>query len=1697
MARGSTLLVRRISPSGDDVQPGEEAVIQFDRAMVPLGHMGRKAATLPVSISPDPGCQWRWLDTSELACRLPKQQHFAPATEYTVTVGTALKALDGSHLDVPLVQTFTTWRPKVIGHRFEGWHSPVIPSFRVRLNMRVTAKQLAAHIGFEDSAGDWVGARVEPYTKEREGPIWLRVPGTLGAVVEVVNPKPGTPLDAHAAAAAGRRVWLVIPAKPLVASTKYTLQMKPGMRSPLGPLPGAQADGLADMLTYGDFTFSGVGCNRGSVRVSPGDKNPPRCTPSDIDLLFSAPVPRATLAAIRWRPLPLPRAKLAAKWRDYPQWFLLDRRGSTDARNPDSYPLTFVLDPMQAYTLTVPSGVKDSFGRELAKPVSVTVLTDHRLPFASPPPSEAVLEADQSTIAPIRFTNLDSFTFDYRRISAGELAKGSKPAASQTEGLLARPDLDVKEDHVSRGSLGVRRLLDGHSGVVWGSLQWSPNGPWRPYRFMGEVTPYQVLAKVGHYGTLVWVNHLDSSKPVAGARVKWLHGHDNDLDPLVTFGGVATTNAYGLAELPGAAKLPKSWFRPWKDRSNFYVGVARGDDVALLPLDRSFERALWEASNDAFWSNTAPPHGHMRAWAVTEQGIYKPGSDVQYAVFVRAEGATTLAEPPALDYTLTISDPQGNKILQRTKLQLSAYGGVHGRLHISKNAPMGRYRITLSWPTMTGAASRDAGHFIVTDFVPATFKVHTLVEGKRFGPGDNVTTRVSATLHAGGPYTDAMVKFTTRLVPRWFSPDTPVASGFSFGSRQEPWPNAQTIAETHGVLDHTGYAKATITLPARSKVIYGEVRVEASVESSRATWVANDASVPYAARDRFVGLRTKNWMQTAAKPFKVEYLVVDADGRPEAGSKVELKLQRQAILRVRVKNGAGDFTYEEHTRWITDDHCKAVSENAPASCELTPKQAGDYRVIASVIDTRGRRQRSELDTWVTGAGEVVWSRKGKGVTLVPDKSSYHVGDVAHVLVQNPYPGARALVTIERYGVLWKKVVTLKGSAPVIDVPIGTDCFPGAYLSVAIFSPRVSPLADPDLGRPELALGYVALKITGKGSSLGVRVTPARATYKPRQTVDVAVAVKAANGKVPGKTRLVVAVVDQGVLDLLQKGTKYYDPRATFYAPPDGPDVVNYSLAEQLLTRLQPKQGKGESPGGGGGKSSGPNVRSNFSYAVYWNPSLETDASGHAHFSFKLPDNLTRWRVLVIAMSPSAAMGLGDGSVRVNLPLQIEPALPNQMHVGDRFGAAFNVTNRTTKSLDVTTHVTASGALGGGKAESRHKLKLGSFAHGLSWLQLVASRPGDITFTASAKAGKLSDAVRVHIPVHRAGVEVVAAEYGSTTGAGARVPVKVPLHAIPGNSRITVTFAPTLVGGLTGAFEVMRDDPLNTWEVRLSRGVLASDYLKLKPVVGNSMRWPDAGKVIGKMLTSAADFQAPDGGMAFWIPGNRFVSPYLSVYTALAFDWLEDAGHQPPTRVRQKLWGYLHSDILDKDASWPVLRAGAMAAIALAPDGRLPEGAVGGMLPKLHRMRLFGQALLLEAAIASHDRKSADAIAKSLLSYAEESAGEISFNEDEQGAYLDLLATPLRSNCAILDALSRYKAAYGQANLVGATPQKLMRWVAGQRRNAGGWPNGQENVFCTTATTHFADVYENTPVKALTGTLELPEQKPQHAAFSSR
>src|SRR5690606_21997018 len=106
-----------------------------------------------------------------------------------------------------------------------------------------------------------------------------------------------------------------------------------------------------------------------------------------------------------------------------------------------------------------------------------------------------------------------------------------------------------------------------------------------------------------------------------------------------------------------------------------------------------------------------------------------------------------------------------------------------------------------------------------------------------------------------------------------------------------------------------------------------------------------------------------------------------------------------------------------------------------------------------------------------------------------------------------------------------------------------------------------------------------------------------------------------------------------------------------------------------------------------------------------------------------------------------------------------------------------------------------------------------------------------------------------------------------------------------------------------------------------------------------LEWPAAADLPAETLARAAEFQAPNGGMAYYIPNDAYVSPYLSAYTALAFGWLREDGYAIPENVEAKLHEYLDA-FLKRDTAPDFYTRGmastvrAVALAALAKRGKL-------------------------------------------------------------------------------------------------------------------------------------------------------------------
>jgi len=78
----------------------------------------------------------------------------------------------------------------------------------------------------------------------------------------------------------------------------------------------------------------------------------------------------------------------------------------------------------------------------------------------------------------------------------------------------------------------------------------------------------------------------------------------------------------------------------------------------------------------------------------------------------------------------------------------------------------------------------------------------------------------------------------------------------------------------------------------------------------------------------------------------------------------------------------------------------------------------------------------------------------------------------------------------------------------------------------------------------------------------------------------------------------------------------------------------------------------------------------------------TDAGGRATVEVKVPDNLTRYRIVAIATARDTQFGKGESALTARLPLMVRPSPPRFLNFGDTFQLPVVVQNQTDAPMTV-------------------------------------------------------------------------------------------------------------------------------------------------------------------------------------------------------------------------------------------------------------------------------------------------------------------------------------------------------------------------------------------------------------------------------
>ncbi|MCB1630124.1 MAG: hypothetical protein KDI48_20520, partial [Xanthomonadales bacterium] len=100
------------------------------------------------------------------------------------------------------------------------------------------------------------------------------------------------------------------------------------------------------------------------------------------------------------------------------------------------------------------------------------------------------------------------------------------------------------------------------------------------------------------------------------------------------------------------------------------------------------------------------------------------------------------------------------------------------------------------------------------------------------------------------------------------------------------------------------------------------------------------------------------------------------------------------------------------------------------------------------------------------------------------------------------------------------------------------------------------------------------------------------------------------------------------------------------------------------------------------------LRTNFNPLALFAPSITTDADGHAQVDVQLPDNLTRYRIMAVAVAGENQFGSAEANLTARLPLMVRPSAPRFLNFGDRFELPVVLQNQTDQEMEVNVAVQA-------------------------------------------------------------------------------------------------------------------------------------------------------------------------------------------------------------------------------------------------------------------------------------------------------------------------------------------------------------------------------------------------------------------------
>lgn len=1481
-----TLRVLRHTPA-DSASSASTVTVMFDRPVAAGLDSTVRAASL-FRIEPHVTGSVSWRDP--VTIRFVPSEPLTPGTRYTVTIDTAVRAVDGSRLPSPRRFEFRVRGPSLLARSFDRYGGEVdtlAPDGHIRLTYSAPVDL------------DRLGRRVRIELS--------RCADTASVPLRV--------LGQQLAGATGRQA----------DRFRTIVDLEPAKTLPLG------CDGLVVIPTTDDdapygreeryrvktavvFRAVDVGCGLPYMV----------CGQDLLWLRFSSPVRRDDLVRF------------------------VRMNGEPPVINGDAtvsklWTVKVLLVPRATYTFRVDAALADRYGRRIDSASTLPIVVDDHVPQLTYPAGIVTVPRGGSLTLPLKSVNLRSVrVISYRvpdslRIAAmsgvstaSDLSPTLRRSATETTTValpdelnadttidLPLPRFAVEPDHplflvrVVAGDrlpdLRVpptpRDLRHWHIALSWPA----PGYYWTPPFAAVQVTDLAMTARLlGPMNGSALVTGAADGRPRANVTV-------TQFDRWQRIIGRGVTNDRGIATIARVAAdtipPPRTPVSPMPAPPTFtsiqaetpddHVIVSLGGRMigyqAASPLDITKLGARYQDS----------PFGAGAIFA--DRGIYRPGETVHLKGIVRRGMLGALELPGSKDSARIVIRRDDGSWMQETTFvvrdtvkRVSAFGTIVDSLGLRPGLRLGRYVADLQLVVADRWRSLQTTSFKLEEYRAPSFEVEVDDDTTIHYLDDTIVVHARGRLLFGASMRGAQVRWKAELFEGAQPSPRGEARGWSSGIRTwwHAWGPVRAIDGTVS-LDSAGRAPIHIPVSALTKTSSGSANISVSVVDADEQVVGSAVSARVSSSRLYIQARIQHadsaWL--LGRPARIDVRTVDEDGKRIAAPAI-----RAVITWRHVRRGDRETNAPDVLRVDTIRDRQLALDDGQAVLAFTPDSAGDYEINLSGRDSRSATAVTSLaHSAVATISRVVPPPPARPteyrLVLTTDTIFRRVGEVARVRFDSPFRDAEAWITLEREGVIDQQRRRVARGPNVIDVPITDRLVPNVFVSVVLAARDEQ--GRPDSSSQRIRAGYLELRVKSDTRSLSIQLAADRASYSPRDTAAIRIRVRDQHG-VGVRSEVALWAVDKGVADLTGYSTP--DVRSQIYTvrgvgldlwstiptmvTTDAAFVATFMRQAMLMLNEVVMTA---SVGASMATLSAPTLRSHFASTAFYLGQVDTDAHGTAVARAAVPDNLTTFRVMAVAVSAGDQYGRADTTLLVTRPLVARAALPRFLRPTDSLIAGVVITARDGRPRGATAEAAVQGVALRSPARVNVALTSTSSSEARFIIQTPARNavPDSVTVQLGASDGRTADATETRLPIrpdfHVRTHAVLGAVRDSQT-----VEITLPPEIDPARSRLRLRIGTSRLSSMLAAYRWLRSYRFDCSEQLSSvgRGIVAvwrATRAERSDALGG-----DPHAKLQELVDELSRRQRADGAIKYW-PTFSWSTPWLTSYAGLFMLEARDEG----------------------------------------------------------------------------------------------------------------------------------------------------------------------------------------------------------------